>query len=160
MISQNSGYKEAVKKNIDSTPFIQYLGLELKDIGPGWCEIEILIKDHHLQQDNFIHAGVLATLADHTAGMAALSLLPANQIVLTIEFKINFLRPAFGDALRCMATVLKYGKSITVTESEVYAVNSGEEKLVAKASVTLANVTQNDLPDGNSSHTSAPDFQL
>lgn len=113
-----------------------------------------------MQQDNFIHAGVLATLADHTAGMASLSLVPTNQIVLTIEFKINFLRPAFGNALRCRATVLKYGKSITVTESEVYTINSGEEKLVAKASVTIANVNRKGLPNINTSRTFALDFQL
>ena len=73
------------------------------------------LKKHHLQQDNFIHAGVLATIADHTAGMASLTLVPEGQIVLTVEFKINILRPAAGDSLKCKARVLKFGKTITVT---------------------------------------------
>ena len=64
----------------------------------------------------------------------------SNEMVLTAEFKINLLRPALGDRLRCRATVLKAGRTLIVAESEVYAVRDGKEKLVAKATVTLAPV--------------------
>ena len=50
----------------------------------------------HLQQDTFIHAGVLATMADHTAGAAAGTLVDIEEIVLTAEFKVSLLRPAVG----------------------------------------------------------------
>ncbi len=160
MIPRNPKYQDVVKNIITGAPFIQYLGMELKAIGPGWCETEVPIKKHHLQQDNFIHAGVLATIADHTAGMASLSLVPERQIVLTIEFKINILRPATGDLLKCKAKVLKYGKTITVTESEVFMVSSGEEKLVAKATVTIANVNKNNLPNDGQGGVAHLDFQL
>jgi len=40
--------------------------------------------------------------------------------------------------LRCRATVLKPGKTLIVVESEVHSVRDGKEKLVAKATVTLA----------------------
>ncbi|RJP25838.1 MAG: PaaI family thioesterase [Deltaproteobacteria bacterium] len=52
--------------------------------------------------------------------------------------RINLLRPALGDRLRCRATVLKPGKTLIVVESEVHSVRDGKEKLVAKATVTLA----------------------
>jgi len=61
-----------------------------------------------------------------------------GETVLSIEFKINLLRPAMGDRLRCRATVLRAGKTIIVAESEVFAGNDGAEKLSAKATVTLA----------------------
>jgi uncharacterized protein (TIGR00369 family) len=139
---QNPNYRKSVEAIVTGCPFIQYLNLELRDLGPGWCESYLKIRKHHLQQNNFVHSGVLATIADHTAGMASLSLVPENQIVLTIAFTIKILRPAIGEAIRCKATVLKFGKTITVTESEVFAIEAGEEKLVAKASVTIANVNQ------------------
>jgi len=55
-----------------------------------------------------------------------------------VEFKINLLRPAKGESLRCRAKVLKPGKTISVAESEVYAVADGKETLVSKATITLA----------------------
>ena len=140
MNPQNPNYVAAVKGIVTGAPFIQYLGIELTEVGPGWCETTLPLKKHHFQQDNFIHAGVLATIADHTAGMASLTLVPEGQIVLTVEFKINILRPAAGEFLKCKAKVLKYGKMITVTESEVFVANSDEDKLVAKASITIANI--------------------
>ena len=76
-------------------------------------------------------------MADHTAGGAARAA-SRERDVITIEFKINFLRPAVGERLRCRAHVLRAGKSIIVSESEVFALKDGEEKLVAKATETLS----------------------
>ena len=118
-------------------PFIADLGLEFRDAGAGWCETELAIQRKHLQQDGFVHAGVLATIADHTAGAAAGTLVTENDRVLTIEFKINLLRPAKGERLKCRAQVLKPGKTITVAESEVQSVSGEQTTLVAKATVTL-----------------------
>lgn len=142
MIPQNPHYKDAVQKILIGAPFIQYIGYQLEEISPGRCVTALSIKSYHLQQDSFIHAGVLATMADHTAGMASLTLVKANQIVLTIEFKINFLRPATGNQLICKSQVLRDGMTIIVTESEIFAQNSIDDKLVAKATVTLAVVNK------------------
>lgn len=130
--------REHVRAIFDRAPFIGDLGVTLSDMGPGWCESVLAVAPRHLQQDGYIHAGVQATLADHTAGGAAGTMAGPGDLVLTIEFKINLLRPALGDRLRCRATVLRPGKTITVAESEVFASKDGDEKLVAKAMVTLA----------------------
>lgn len=85
-----------------------------------------------------MHAGVQATVADHTAGCAGLTLLAAEELILSVEFKINLLRPAQGSSLRCRAEVLKPGRTLVVAESSVYAGGPQEEVLTAKATVTLA----------------------
>lgn len=85
-----------------------------------------------------MHAGVIATLADHTAGGAAASVLDAGTYPLTAEFKINLLRAASSDRLTCRARVLKAGRTLIVAESEVFAGDGDDEVLVAKAMVTLA----------------------
>jgi uncharacterized protein (TIGR00369 family) len=113
--------------------FGKHIGLELIGAGEGWCETQIVLGPHHQQQEGFVHAGVQATMADHTGGCAASTLVSPRQYVLTVEFKINLLRPAKGERLRCRAQVLKAGKSITVVESEVFT-----DKLVSKATMTLA----------------------
>jgi uncharacterized protein (TIGR00369 family) len=77
-------------------------------------------------------------MADHTAGYSAFTTVPERVQILTIEFKINFLRPAFGEALICNSRVIREGRQVIVSESEVLDVRErGEEALVAKAMVTL-----------------------
>jgi uncharacterized protein (TIGR00369 family) len=142
MQPQDSNYRQKVETIFKTANFIQDLGIEVVKIEPGKIETELLIQPKHLQQDTFVHAGVQATMADHTSGAAAGSLMAADEIVLTVEFKINLLRPCIGQKLICRAQVLRAGKTITVSESEVYAVDNGKEKLCAKATVTLALVKQ------------------
>ena len=71
------------------------------------------------QQDGFVHAGVMATLADNAAGYATLSLLPPGSRVLAVEFKLSFIRPAVGQAIRARGKVRKLGKTIALCEIEV-----------------------------------------
>ncbi|GAB5602508.1 PaaI family thioesterase [Thermus sp. FJN-A] len=116
-----------------TAPFVNHLGVRLVEAGEGWCLTEMPVGPVHLQQDGFVHAGVQATLADHTAGAAATTLVALGEAVLTVEFKLNLLRPAQGERLRCRAQVLRGGRTLSVVESEVHT-----DRLVAKATVTLA----------------------
>lgn len=138
---QNPQYAKQVRAIFNKAHFIRHLGIRFKKCGPGWCETDLSLRAYHHQQDDFIHAGVIATLADHTAGAAAGTLVKEGEVVLTVEFKINLLRPAQGKKLRCRARVLKGGRNLSVVESEVFAVKKKTPLLVAKAMVTLAIVS-------------------
>lgn len=135
---KNPSYKESVQAIFRQAAFVVDVGIQLQEIGSGWCETELALFPRHFQQYAFVHAGVQATMADHTAGAAAATLISENEQVLTVEFKINLLRPAQGERLRCKAVVLKPGRTLTVAESEVYAVKPAQSILVSKATVTLA----------------------
>ena len=126
--------KAEVQGIFDRAPFLRHLGIELTAVGDGTCESRLNVRKEHGQQHGFVHAGVVSTLADHTAGGAARSAVPAGHDVLTIEFKINFLKPGSGPELRAKGKALRVGKNIAVAESEVYA----GEILVAKCISTLA----------------------
>lgn len=117
--------------------FIKTCGINLVSLEHGRAESRLEITGAHSQQDDFAHAGVMATMADHTAGYAAFSVVSEDYRILTLEFKINFLRPATGDGLVCRSQVVKEGKNILVADSEVFSQRNEEEKLVAKALVTL-----------------------
>lgn len=122
-------------------PFIQELGIELLDCGPGWCENQLVLRPQHLQQDGYVHAGVQTTLADHTAGAAAYTLIPPAAYVLSVEFKMHLLRPGVGQSLMCRATVLKPGRRLNIVESEVFALDGATRKLVAKFIGTMATIS-------------------
>lgn len=140
MEPKNPDYQAAIRQLFDQAAFVVDLGISLADIGPGWCETTLSLLPRHMQQDRVVHAGVQATMADHTAGAAAGSLIAADEIILTAEFKINLLRPAQGKTLRCRAQVLKPGRLLTVVESEVFAQTQNQEILVSKATVTLTTI--------------------
>ena len=141
MPSRNPDYEAKVRHIFSAAPFIQHLGIVLTSLGEGVCVATLPVRPEHLQQDGFIHAGVLATLADHTAGAAAGSLVAADETILSVEFKVNLLRPAVGETALCRGSVLRHGRTLIVAEAEVFAVKDGVEKLVSKATVTLAVVS-------------------
>ena len=128
-----------------SRGFIKHCRFKADDIRRGYFQSRVKIEDYHRQQDGFIHAGVMATMADHTAGYAAFTTVAEEFQILTIEFKINFLKPAYGDALICRSKVIRGGNSIIVSESEVFDERDGVEFLVAKAMVTLMAVHRGKL---------------
>ncbi|MBN1346843.1 MAG: PaaI family thioesterase [Phycisphaerae bacterium] len=138
MTPKDPDYQTKIGELFHRAAFVRDVGIELADVGPGWCETTLALRPKHFQQDNVVHAGVEATIADHTAGAAGNSLVGADKYVLTAEFKINFLRPARGERLSCRAEVLKAGRTLIVVESEVFSHEGDAAKLVAKAVVTLA----------------------
>ncbi len=135
----------AFLKNDYERGFIRYC--KFKAIHAEWGKFQssVEIDDDHRQQDGFIHAGVMATMADHTAGYSAFTIVPENVQILTIEFKINFLRPAYGNGLICFSRVIREGRQIIIAESEVFDLRDAGRVPVAKAMVTLMAVPQEKL---------------
>lgn len=129
---------DEIRRIFLDAPFIAELGIELASAGDGQCETTLEIQPRHLQQDGFVHAGVQSTMADHTAGAAAGTLIGPGEIVLTAEFKINLLRPARGDHLVCRASVMKPGRTLMVVESAFFCVTDSTETLVSKLMGTMA----------------------
>lgn len=126
----------------EDAAFVRHLGITLEAAGAGWCRTALTVRDEHLQQHGFVHAGVITTLADHTAGGAARAAVAPGTDVLTIEFKVNFLRPATTRQLSCTGVTLRAGRTIIVSESEVHAVGDGDPFLVAKCTSTLTVIPQ------------------
>lgn len=132
--------------------FIRSLGIELTSYGKGWCETRVNGSPALRQQHGFIHAGALMTLADHTCGGAAVSTVPEDRDVITVENKVSFLRPALGPNLTCRAEVLRTGRNLVFVEAEVMHEDANGRVLVAKASSTLAVIPRNTRAGGDPPH--------
>lgn len=142
-IPEDDQFEERVRQSFNEQGFMHYLQAELMEVSAGHCQIKVPFRRELTQQHGFFHAGVVSTIADNTAGYAAYSLMAPNASILTVEFKVNLLRPADGDYLLGHAEVIKYGRSLTVCTSDIYAVKDGVEKLCATGQSTLIQL----LPD-------------
>ena len=129
---------ETVRTFFAKAPFMVDLGIAPTAVSEGRCETEMALLPRHLQHTGQCHAGVVTSLADHTAGAAAQTMVPGNGVAITAELKISLLRPAQGDKLVCTGVVIKPGRTLIFAESEVFAVIGEQRTLVAKLSATLA----------------------
>lgn len=117
---------------------MQLIGAELGRIEPGIVEIKLRYRTELTQQSKYLHAGIVTTIADSACGYAAYSLMPAGSEVLSVEFKVNLLRPAKGDSFLARAEVIKPGQTLTVVKADVFAEQeAGEQILVASMLGTM-----------------------
>ncbi len=112
-------------------------GASLARVEPGRVEIALPYRADLTQQDGYLHAGVVTTIADSACGYAALTLMPAGCEVLSVEFKINLLRPAAGDRFVARASVLKPGRTLSITRADVFAEGPRGASLVASMQATM-----------------------
>lgn len=130
-------YESRVRQSFGQQGAMRTLGAELTHVAPGAVDICLDWAEGLTQQHGFLHAGMVSTALDSACGYAGLTLMPAHAAVLTIEFKINLLAPAKGRRFRMEGRVIKPGRTITVAEGRAYAMDRGQEKLVATMGCTL-----------------------
>ncbi|CAG5082672.1 PaaI family thioesterase [Parvicella tangerina] len=116
--------------------FGRFMGMDYEVIEPGLVHYSLNIKKELLATPTAAHGGAIAGFMDGIVGVSALSATaPDGKVVSTIEFKINFLRPAlFEDQVKGIGTVLKKGKSTLVVKGEIF---NSKNELVATALATL-----------------------
>ena len=117
------------------------IGAEVSTVEPGRVEIRMPFRDDLTQQNGFLHAGMVSAALDSAWGYAALSLMPMDADVLTIEFKVNLLAPAKGEHFLFRGEVIKPGRTIMVSDGKAFAVSGGNEKLIATMTGTMMVMT-------------------
>lgn len=135
---------ERIRSSFGHQNFLALLGAELESMEPGRVVISCRRREELTQQQGFLHGGVVTSIADVTCGYTALTVIPEGQEVLTVEFKINLLRPVTGRKIIAAGSVVKAGKSLVITEAEVMDANS--EKIVAKMLATMIPASRKEEP--------------
>jgi uncharacterized protein (TIGR00369 family) len=130
---------EKIKQSFDRQGLMKTLNAKLISVEKGEVKISCEFSERLTQQHGFFHAGVATSIADSACGYAALTMLTDNFEVLTIEFKVNFLKPANTNKLIAIGKVLQTGKTLTVCDGFVY--DDTETKLIAKMTATIISMT-------------------
>ncbi len=143
-LPKSNNFSTRVKDSFARQTAMHTLGIYIDTVQAGEVTLSMPYSTALSQQHGFIHAGVITTGMDSAAGYAAFSLMADDAAVLTVEFKVNLLSPARGDRFLFKGTVIKPGRNITFTEAKAYAVNKGQEKLIATMSATMMAVVGRD----------------
>lgn len=114
-------FAERVRASFEAQAYMRLIGANLERVEPGAVDIGLGFRPDLTQQDGFLHAAVVAGIADSACGYAAYTLMPADSRVLSVEFKMNLLRPARGERFRAEARVLRSGRTISVVRADVLA---------------------------------------
>jgi uncharacterized protein (TIGR00369 family) len=134
----NPQFAEDIKQSFAAQSMMCLVGAELNLVEPGIVEIIVPYRKDLTQQHGYLHAGVVTTIADTAAGYAAYSLMPARTEVLSVEFKVNLLRPAKGEAFLARAEVIKPGKTLSVVRADVFGISEKRSReLVATLQGTM-----------------------
>ena len=118
-------YAARVLRSFEAQAFMTTIGARLERVEPGEVVITLPFRADLVQQHGFLHAGVVAAVADSACGYAALSLMEPDAAVLSVEFKINLLAPARGDRFEAAARVIKPGRTLMICTAEVRASQAG-----------------------------------
>lgn len=130
-------FQTRVEASFERQAAMKLIGAELTRCEPGVVEIEFPFRDDLTQQHGFLHAGILSMALDAACAYSALSIMPADTAVLTIEFKVNLLAPGRGDRFLFRGNVTKQGRTIMVSDGQAFSVGETEVKLIATMTATL-----------------------
>lgn len=131
------GFETRVRDSFARQTVMTTIGAGLLRVAPGEVDIGLAVGPAVAQQHGFVHAGIVATIADSACGYAALSLMEPGTAVLTAEFKINLLAPAAGDRLVARGKVVRAGRTLSVATAEVEAVSAAGSKVCAIMTATI-----------------------
>jgi uncharacterized protein (TIGR00369 family) len=126
-----ANFEDRIRSSFAKQGHMTAIGATIGPMSPGSVEIALRPSSITSQQHGFVHGGVVSAIADTAAGYSALSVMPPEAGVLTVEFKINFVAPASGDRIVSRGRVLKRGRTLVLTQADVFAETAGKENLIA-----------------------------
>lgn len=138
-----SRLEKQVSASFAAQGLMRTLGAELVYVADGEVHIALYPRDELSQQHGYMHAGVITSVVDSACGYAALTAAPPGHEVLTVEFKVNFMRPAAADRFLAIGRVTKAGRALTVCQGEVFAEHDTRRDSIAMMQATMMNVPDN-----------------
>jgi uncharacterized protein (TIGR00369 family) len=138
-------YEAALRKRSNESGATAILGLALESLEPGRVVFTMRVKPRHKQMHGVVHGGVLATLADTVAAIAAYTSVPRGTQIATVELKINYLEPVHDGRIKAEAQVLRAGRNFVVVECEIF---NERGSLAAKALMTFGAARGHSLEKG------------
>lgn len=117
--------EEFYRDRVNAFPFVKLMGMRLLSADGGKSVMECRIRPVLLNSAGTLHGGVIGALVDMSVATALRSVMPLSSRMTTVEYKVNFLKPASGGTVTAHGVVLRRGATIAFGSSEIR--NAGGE---------------------------------
>ena len=113
--------KAGIKKKLSNNPIVEFVGIKLMEVVPGRSHLVLPYREELQNSMGVLQGGILGVLADVAGGVSLYSVLPdpVKVVIPTIEFKLNFLRPAGGQDVIACGRVAHHGRRIAVCQVDL-----------------------------------------
>ncbi len=138
-------YFDKVKTISDTMPYLRHLGIELLDARAGWVKLKMTFRPEFLQPF-VVHGGAIYSLADAAAAHALMTMVAPQEMMTTVEQRINFLKGVKNQDLFCEASIVHLGKTLAYADASV---TLADGTLVAKSTATLMRLEASRYLGGN-----------
>ena len=129
--------EERVRASFARQGLLATLGARVTHVASGEVDVELAFDERLTQQHGYLHAGALTAALDSACGYAALTLMPEETAVLTVEFKVNLLAPAAGERFLARGRVVRAGRALTVCRGDAVAFAGDQEQHLATMTATM-----------------------
>ena len=121
---------------------LQFYKAEIVSLEKDFISIKVPKMQLMTRTAGMFNGAMIASLVDASSGYAAVTHYENDCYVVTVELKVNYLRPAIGDALLSKSYVIKGGKKISTIRTEIYTVQeeNEQETHVATSLVTMMRI--------------------
>jgi uncharacterized protein (TIGR00369 family) len=137
VIPKDPDYEARVRESFSRQRHMTTMGASIAFIAPGEVHLAMPFAPQFCQQNGFMHAGAIASIADSASGYAASTLAPPDTDVLAVEFKINLLAPAQGEGFLACGRVLRPGRTLTICQADVFSTGTADRSLIATMLSTI-----------------------
>ncbi len=134
---------QAVMSAEEMTEWLQSVFPQVKDdfvvehIDGTNTVMRLMVAERHLRPGGTVSGPSMFALADVAAYVATMACIGKEALTVTTNCSLDFMRkPASGKDLIAKATLLKLGRSLSVTDILIYS--EGEDAPVARANMTYA----------------------
>lgn len=136
MDTTKENYYQNLKDIFLSATFSETLNIIGAEVEAGQATFYMeILPEKHMNTNQSLHGGVMASLLDTASGMSVRSLLEESETSATVNLSINFLRPCFSGKLTAKGHVKSKGKKMATVEAELY---DEKNKLLANSIGTFA----------------------
>src|SRR5438876_1689935 len=105
---------------IDSLPFSELLGIELRSVSPERVEAELKVREDLCTRPAVLHGGATMAFADTIGAIATVANLKEGETTTTIESKTNFFAAIpLGDTARAECSAMHKGRTTMVWQTKI-----------------------------------------
>ena len=132
-----SYFEEIQKRGRDVNPFFVMMGIDVVSIGEGTAQLSMKVRPDMHNGVGWMQGGIFTAMADEAMALALYTVISPGERIATISETTSFLKGTKDEILIATGRVVRKGRRVAFTESEVRK-ETGEGEILARCAAAFA----------------------